>query len=145
MNIEIMKQTGFEQEVKLVEQGQCPLCYRSIEMDKFRDELSKKEFEISGLCQQCQDEVFTEEDYEPEVIHLTDGRGVVMGEENGPGMAGEPCTYVFLKIGEEPVRLEDIKDLMSPEDYESTRKYLDLVSESNEASSNFLDNLGRLK
>ncbi len=27
---------------------------------EFRDELSKKEFEISGMCQICQDEVFEE-------------------------------------------------------------------------------------
>ena len=28
---------------------------------EFRDELSRKEFSISGLCQNCQDEVFKEE------------------------------------------------------------------------------------
>lgn len=135
MNKEIMEHAGFGNEVKLVEQGQCPFCYRPVEMDKFRDELSKQEFEISGLCQSCQDDIFLEGDYEPEVIHLSDGREVIIGEENGPGMAGEPCTYVFLKIDGEPVRLDDIKDLMSAEDYESTRKYLDETSESNEASA----------
>jgi hypothetical protein len=29
--------------------------------DNFRDELSRKEFNISGLCQRCQDQVFTED------------------------------------------------------------------------------------
>lgn len=34
----------------------CTLCKRPA--TDFRDELSKKEFEISGMCQDCQDEVF---------------------------------------------------------------------------------------
>jgi hypothetical protein len=29
---------------------------------KFRDELSRKEFSISGLCQKCQDSVWPEEE-----------------------------------------------------------------------------------
>lgn len=28
--------------------------------DKFRDELSRREYKISGLCQKCQDDVFVE-------------------------------------------------------------------------------------
>jgi len=35
----------------------CPLCNKPIL--KFTDALSVKEYEISGLCQQCQDEVFS--------------------------------------------------------------------------------------
>lgn len=34
----------------------CPVCGRPI--GQFRDELSKREYRISGLCQACQDEVF---------------------------------------------------------------------------------------
>jgi hypothetical protein len=34
------------------------LCKRKVNKDEFRDELSRKEFEISGLCQLCQDEIF---------------------------------------------------------------------------------------
>ena len=34
----------------------CPLC--SSEITEFRDELSRKEFYISGMCQKCQDETF---------------------------------------------------------------------------------------
>jgi len=34
----------------------CPMCHKSI--GAFRDELSKKEYSISGLCQVCQDKVF---------------------------------------------------------------------------------------
>ncbi len=37
----------------------CPSCKTQLTGDyEFRDALSEKEFEISGLCQFCQDEVF---------------------------------------------------------------------------------------
>ena len=36
----------------------CTFCAK--EATEFKDELSKKEFSISGLCQICQDEVFGE-------------------------------------------------------------------------------------
>lgn len=34
----------------------CPLCEKPI--GDFKDELSKKEYKISGMCQNCQDEMF---------------------------------------------------------------------------------------
>lgn len=34
----------------------CTTCRKSI--TSFKDELSKKEYQISGMCQQCQDSVF---------------------------------------------------------------------------------------
>ena len=34
----------------------CPMCGK--EITGFRDELSKKEFSISGMCQACQDQIF---------------------------------------------------------------------------------------
>jgi hypothetical protein len=37
---------------------ECPTCGGSI--GKFKDELSEREYRISGMCQKCQDEVFTE-------------------------------------------------------------------------------------
>jgi hypothetical protein len=43
-------------------QGTCALCGRQIDLEEFRDELSKKEFEISGLCQDCQDGIFLEDE-----------------------------------------------------------------------------------
>jgi len=58
MNKEIMKAAGFQKEVEKVEKGLCPFCSTPVEMSEFRDELSKKEFGISGLCQKCQDETF---------------------------------------------------------------------------------------
>lgn len=58
MNKEILKAAGFEKEVKMVGQGCCPICNCLIDKEGFRDELSEKEFKISGLCQKCQDKVF---------------------------------------------------------------------------------------
>ncbi len=42
--------------------GVCTFC--NITLDDFRDELSAKEYSISGMCQDCQDKVFgsTEEE-----------------------------------------------------------------------------------
>ena len=58
MNKKIMEEAGFGKEVKKVEQGCCPFCDGQIKMEDFRDGLSRKEFRISGLCQDCQDSVF---------------------------------------------------------------------------------------
>jgi len=58
MNKEIMKTVGFEKEVKAVENKQCPMCSKKIDISKFRDKLSLKEYEVGGLCQDCQDEIF---------------------------------------------------------------------------------------
>ena len=58
MNKEILNKLGFNKEVKLVSEKKCPFCKKEINVDEFEDELSKKEFKISGLCQSCQDEVF---------------------------------------------------------------------------------------
>lgn len=48
----------FPKKAKLVEEGKCPECGKTIDPDDFRDALSRKEYSISGLCQQCQDKVF---------------------------------------------------------------------------------------
>lgn len=39
----------------------CPPCKTPRKEMKFRDDLSKKENDISGLCQSCQDDIFGEE------------------------------------------------------------------------------------
>jgi len=36
----------------------CPICASAVTLDSFKDELSLKEFHISGMCQTCQDSVF---------------------------------------------------------------------------------------
>jgi len=62
MNKEIMKACGFAKEVKCVEEMRCPGCEKPINAKEFRDEISKKEYHISGLCQKCQDSIFGGED-----------------------------------------------------------------------------------
>ena len=47
--------------VKDIVENKCPMCHSDIKESDFKDELSKKEYSISGMCQKCQDEVFTEE------------------------------------------------------------------------------------
>ena len=42
--------------------NECPRCGINVNQDEFVDELSKKEFKISGTCQKCQDELFTDEE-----------------------------------------------------------------------------------
>lgn len=56
MNKDLMRKMGFEKELKRIDEGKCPLCGKKITI--FKDNLSRKEFEISGMCQRCQDEVF---------------------------------------------------------------------------------------
>jgi len=42
------------------ENGKCPFCGKDMTNPTFRDVMSLKEFEISGICQECQDEYFGE-------------------------------------------------------------------------------------
>jgi len=58
MKKEIMRAMGLGAEVDRVEKGLCPFCEKKVEEKDFRDELSRKEFKISGLCQKCQDATF---------------------------------------------------------------------------------------
>jgi len=51
-----MRILGLVKEAERLERGLCPFCGRR--PGRFRDLLSRREFEISGLCQDCQDEVF---------------------------------------------------------------------------------------
>ena len=39
-------------------EGKCPFCNKDMTNAKFRDELSVKEYKISGICQECQDKMF---------------------------------------------------------------------------------------
>jgi len=54
----ILKTAGLGKQVDLIEANKCPTCGAVINPNEFKDELSKKEFGISGMCQKCQDEVF---------------------------------------------------------------------------------------
>lgn len=55
MNRLIKELTGIDIN-KAVEEKICPSCHKPLK--KFRDEISERESKISGMCQQCQDEIF---------------------------------------------------------------------------------------
>ena len=42
----------------LFDKGICPFCKQKIDEKEFVDDISRREYEISGLCQKCQDEFF---------------------------------------------------------------------------------------
>jgi len=54
----------FPQSIKDIENNICPTCKQPI--GAFRDDLSRKEYTISGICQKCQDGVFNNSDNEDE-------------------------------------------------------------------------------
>ncbi len=45
-----------------IDQGQCPTCGQQVNTNSFRDELSRREYSISGMCQSCQDRTFGAEE-----------------------------------------------------------------------------------
>ena len=57
-----MRAVGFSKEVDLVNAGKCPICEVPVEVRSFKDNVSAREFAISGLCQKCQDDIFREPD-----------------------------------------------------------------------------------
>ena len=53
--------------VKTISEGYCVSCdTENIIATSFTDDLSRKEYAISGLCQSCQDDVFGVSDDEPD-------------------------------------------------------------------------------
>jgi hypothetical protein len=48
----------FPELYKLIEKNKCPLCRGDVKEFDFKDELSKKEYSISGICFKCQKEIF---------------------------------------------------------------------------------------
>lgn len=58
MNKKIMEAFGLGDKAKAVEEGLCPSCGNHVNFEDFRDDLSRREFDISGLCQKCQDEFY---------------------------------------------------------------------------------------
>lgn len=59
MNKDIMRKMGFAKEVEAVEKGECPFCHQPVRDEDFHDDLSRKEFRISGMCARCQDSIFS--------------------------------------------------------------------------------------
>lgn len=49
----------FPQAQDQIDKGKCPLCGTEINgVDDFKDPASIREYEISGMCQECQDKTF---------------------------------------------------------------------------------------
>ena len=42
-----------------IEDKSCACCGQGVDLSSFKDSLSLKEFHISGMCQDCQDKVFS--------------------------------------------------------------------------------------
>lgn len=61
MNPKLMREAGFEPEVRRVKQKLCPFCGKPVDEKDFKDEVSRREFKINGLCQKCQDEMEEDE------------------------------------------------------------------------------------
>lgn len=57
MNKDIIKKL-FPEYLEKIENGKCPLCNEIVQLESFDDDLSRKEYAISGLCQSCQNETF---------------------------------------------------------------------------------------
>ena len=57
--VENFMRKAFPEEMERRDNSQCPFCGKKIDPEKeFKDNLSKREFEISGMCQACQDDFF---------------------------------------------------------------------------------------
>ncbi len=60
MNKELMR-AMFPKQISNIEQCKCATCGKDmLHLDNFRDDISRKEFKISGMCQECQDKTFGE-------------------------------------------------------------------------------------
>ena len=59
--LELLEKLGFHKHVKNAKEGKCTTCAKPIDltdMNAFKDNLSRKEYKISGMCQACQDHIF---------------------------------------------------------------------------------------
>lgn len=64
MNEDIMRAAGFGPQVDMVKQGKCPFCQKDVSEEDFKDkpEIFLREFRISGLCFDCQEGFFKNDD-----------------------------------------------------------------------------------
>jgi len=58
MNKEEILKELFPDYIERINNFRCPFCNKKINLKKFKDELSIKEFKISGLCYKCQDKQY---------------------------------------------------------------------------------------
>ena len=57
VDAQIIRRTGFDRQAAITS-ASCVFCKRPVTHADFRDEPSLREYHISGICQQCQDQVF---------------------------------------------------------------------------------------
>lgn len=62
MNANIMRKMGFGRQMEMVSMGLCPRCGKPVNPASFRDAASLREFNITGWCQECQDEYYNSSD-----------------------------------------------------------------------------------
>ena len=60
----------------------CPFCHEPV--GEFRDSVSEKEFNISGLCQSCQDGVFGSDENDGELLDPFEDENNEQGVDNYP-------------------------------------------------------------
>jgi len=58
MNEKIMRAFGLGDMVDAVHAGNCPFCKKPVNVEDFKDAISRREFAKSGICQPCQDSFF---------------------------------------------------------------------------------------
>lgn len=54
----LLKELRFGQKLAFVKEIRCPLCSEIVDKEAFRNDMFKREFETTGLCQACLDLVF---------------------------------------------------------------------------------------
>ena len=55
---QLLKDMGFGKQVSRINKGRCATCGNGVNKKHFKDEVSRREYEISGMCQKCQDKMF---------------------------------------------------------------------------------------
>jgi hypothetical protein len=55
---------------KNIEEGRCVFCENAIQEEDFNSEEDKQEYTISGMCQNCIDQVFAEEAEYSDVLDI---------------------------------------------------------------------------
>ena len=85
--------------VTVIKEGKCLTCDEAHDLiaSSFRDDISRKEYSISGMCQSCQDDVFGVSDEEPDDYEDDEdalaSAGFGMDESYGAYGGGEDFGY----------------------------------------------------
>jgi len=58
----LFQHPDFRVEAMYTQLGLCPMCQNPVYEKDFVDEISRREYSITGLCQTCQDVMFAEPD-----------------------------------------------------------------------------------